>query len=55
MIGVPSGRPINPMTKKDWEGTGVTPDVRVPAGEALGVAQQHIRQQLQQHDGRAQP
>ena len=58
-IGVPVARAINPVTHTDWDGTGVTPDVRVPAGEALGVAQQRIQQQLQQqlqqHDGRSQP
>lgn len=32
---VPSGRPI---TKTDWEGTGVAPDVQVPADQALDVA-----------------
>lgn len=35
MVRVPSGRPI---TKTDWEGTGVEPDVKVPADQALDVA-----------------
>jgi len=35
LIGVPYARAINPITKMDWEGTGVVPDVRVPAAEAL--------------------
>ena len=34
-IGVPLERPINPITKKDWEGTGITPDVKVPAADDL--------------------
>ncbi|MGH8291374.1 MAG: S41 family peptidase [Steroidobacteraceae bacterium] len=38
VIGVPTGRPINPITKTDWEGKGVIPDVKVPASEALVVA-----------------
>jgi retinol-binding protein 3 len=38
IIGVPSGRPINPITKTDWEGTGVEPDVKVPAEQALSTA-----------------
>ena len=38
-IGVPEGRPINPVTQKDWEGTGVTPDVPVKADEALTTAE----------------
>jgi hypothetical protein len=34
-IGVPFARAINPVTKTNWEGTGVEPDVAVPAAEAL--------------------
>jgi hypothetical protein len=36
---VPTARAINPITKTDWEGTGVKPDVPVPAGAALEKAQ----------------
>ena len=36
---VPSGRAINPITKTNWEGTGVLPDIAVPAEDALRVAQ----------------
>jgi len=35
---VPMGRAINPITKTNWEGTGVTPDIDVPADQALHVA-----------------
>jgi retinol-binding protein 3 len=35
---IPVARPINPVTKTNWEGTGVTPDVNVPAAQALDVA-----------------
>ena len=38
---IPVGRPINPVTKKDWEGVGVVPDVQVPAADALREA--HVR------------
>ena len=38
MIGVPFARAINPITKTNWEGTGVEPDVKVPASEALATA-----------------
>jgi len=38
---VPWGRPINPITKTNWEGVGVVPDVQVPAADAL--AQAHRR------------
>jgi hypothetical protein len=37
-IGVPMGRPINAVTKTDWEGTGVEPDVKVSADDALKTA-----------------
>ena len=36
---VPNGRAINPITKTNWEGTGVEPDVKVAADDALRTAQ----------------
>ena len=39
MIGVPFARAINPVTKTNWEGTGVVPDVKVSAADALATAQ----------------
>jgi hypothetical protein len=38
MIGVPFARAVNPVTKTDWEGTGVAPDVKVEASRALDEA-----------------
>ena len=38
-IRVPFARFVNPITKTDWEGIGVVPNVKVPAAEALAVAQ----------------
>jgi len=38
-IRVPDTRPINPISKTNWERTGVTPDVRVSAAEALATAE----------------
>ena len=35
---LPTGRAINPVTKTNWEGTGVAPDVEVAADEALEKA-----------------
>jgi tetratricopeptide (TPR) repeat protein len=35
---IPTGRAINPITGKNWEGTGVVPHVAVSAELALGVA-----------------
>ena len=38
-VFVPNGRSICPITKTDWEGTGVVPDVSVAAADALKTAQ----------------
>ena len=38
-VFVPRGRAINPISKTNWEGTGVTPDVMVAASDALVTAQ----------------
>lgn len=37
-IFIPTGRAINPITKTNWEGTGVEPDVKVPKELALKTA-----------------
>jgi retinol-binding protein 3 len=37
-MSLPFGRAINPISGTNWEGTGVEPDVKVPAPEALTVA-----------------
>ena len=39
---IPFARSYNPVTKTDWEGTGVIPDVKVEAGKALLKAQELI-------------
>jgi peptidase S41-like protein len=39
MIAVPFARAINPISKTNWEGTGVEPDVKVAAADALSTAQ----------------
>ena len=39
-IRVPDTLPINPVSKTNWEGTGVTPDVRVNVADALATAEQ---------------
>lgn len=36
---IPSARPINAVTKGNWEGRGVQPDVAAPAADALKTAQ----------------
>jgi hypothetical protein len=37
-IHMPDGRSFDPATGRDWEGTGVVPDVEAPAAQALDVA-----------------
>src|SRR5215212_4686593 len=36
---IPTGRAVSPVTKTNWEGTGVEPDVKVAADQALKTAQ----------------
>jgi Peptidase family S41/N-terminal domain of Peptidase_S41 in eukaryotic IRBP len=50
-IGVPFGRPINPVTKGDWEGKGVEPDVKVSAADALAIAEKLAGEKLASKDG----
>jgi hypothetical protein len=38
-MSVPFGRAINPITQTNWEGVGIKPHVKVPAGDALLQAQ----------------
>lgn len=38
LLRVPFARAVNPITGTNWEGTGVTPHIAVPADEALDVA-----------------
>jgi len=49
-IGVPFGRPINPVTKGDWEGKGVEPDVKVAAADALATAEKLAAEKLDARD-----
>lgn len=37
-IWLPNGRAINPITKTNWEGVGIEPDIKVEAGQALRAA-----------------
>jgi hypothetical protein len=53
MIGVPFARAVNPVTKTDWEGTGVAPDVKVEASQAFDdavkLAQDRIKENADKH------
>ena len=45
-IGVPYAMAVNPVSKTNWEGTGVEPDVKVPAADALTTAQKLAQEKL---------
>lgn len=45
-VFVPLGRSISPVTKSNWEGVGVTPDVSVCADDALRTAQVAILKKM---------
>ena len=47
MVGVPFAKSLDPVTKTNWEGTGVEPDVKVPATDALETAQKLALEKLQ--------
>jgi len=46
MIGVPFAKAVNPISKTNWEGTGVEPDVKVPAADALATAEKLAAEKL---------
>ena len=48
MIGVPFARAVNPITRTNWEGVGVVPDVKVPAADALTTALKLTREGVRQ-------
>jgi hypothetical protein len=45
-VGVPEFRPVNPFSNKDWAVTGVEPDLKVSAGEALAAAENLVETRL---------
>jgi retinol-binding protein 3 len=45
-IWVPNGRAINPITKTNWEGTGIEPDIKVASADALKTAHLDALQKL---------
>jgi hypothetical protein len=51
VVNVPFGKAVSPISKDNWEGRGVAPDIPVPAGEALEVAQiKALRRMLERED-----
>jgi hypothetical protein len=49
-MSLPFARAINPVTKTNWEGVGVEPDVKVPQDKALGTAQAMASQRLAERE-----
>ena len=46
ILRVPIARAINPITKTNWEGTGVTPDIQIPAAQAFDRAYEMALEKL---------
>jgi retinol-binding protein 3 len=46
-IGVPFAKSLDPVTKTNWEGTGVEPDVKVPAADALTTAEKLAMEKIE--------
>ena len=46
VLRVPVARAINPITGKNWQGSGVIPDIEVPAEQALQVAHSRALNEL---------
>jgi hypothetical protein len=47
MVGVPFAESLDPVTKTNWEGTGVEPDVKVSADDALDTAEKLALDKIQ--------
>jgi hypothetical protein len=52
-VWVPTGRAINPITKSNWEGTGVEPDIKTIAADALETAQLKALEKMAQTNEQA--
>jgi retinol-binding protein 3 len=48
MVGVPFAKSLDPVTKTNWEGTGVEPDVKVPAADALATAEKLAMEKIKE-------
>ena len=46
-VGVPFAKSLDPVSKTNWEGTGVEPDVKVPADDALKTAEKLANEKIQ--------
>jgi len=46
VVDLPFAKPVNPVTKSNWEGTGVIPDIKCQANDALKKAQNVITEKI---------
>jgi retinol-binding protein 3 len=47
LVFVPGAEAVSPITHTNWEGTGVQPDVKVPAADALTTAERLATEDIQ--------
>lgn len=47
VVGVPFAKAVNPITRTNWEGTGIEPDVKVAAADALATAEKLAAEKIQ--------
>jgi len=45
-MGILETKAVNPYADKDWEGTGIEPDIKVPVSDALETAVKHAEARL---------
>ena len=55
MISVPFARAINPISKTNWEGNGIEPDVKVDASQAFEVATKLATERIKDNANKSQP
>ena len=53
-IMLPTSRAFDPESGRDWEGSGVQPDLETPAGDALRAAHVELLERLAQAPGNAE-
>lgn len=46
VVNLPTGKPLIPGTTRNWEGTGIQPDIRVPKEQAVSTAHRAALQAL---------
>ena len=49
MVFIPTGKAINPITKTNWEGVGVVPEVKTTAEEALDKAHELAKTEAEKY------